>query len=230
MKPRDLALLPLAVALIPVLTVSTLASAGSAHSAVPTKNVKNVNIVGAWQTSIFLKQKANGDCTGTTTYGAGYGMTDCKVTGNKVHFVVTYTGGYRSTNNAVVTGNTLTGHFHDTNGTSEDYTATRTTHVPTSTTITCTPAKHAAACKVTVRYNNTGDELGAATGRVKVTGSKARAASCSLKASKTADVATCKVTAKARSKKSGKLALKAAYAGSKTFRSSHHTLTAKVKK
>ena len=94
--------------------------------------VKNVNFVGTWTVTpgygfvITHENRKTGACRGTTDLAPdGYGFRACKVKGARYSFQVTYAGGYISYNSGVVKGNTLTGSFHDTNGSTGNYTGTR---------------------------------------------------------------------------------------------------------
>jgi hypothetical protein len=90
----------------------------------------NANFVGTWTPDAGIawtitSQSASGACTGTSSYqSSGYDLIDCHVSGDNYTFTITAGGGYASKNTGVIKGNTLTGHFADSNGTNVDYTAT----------------------------------------------------------------------------------------------------------
>jgi hypothetical protein len=93
----------------------------------------NVNFVGTWvpslgsgqQWTIKSENPKTGVCTGTTALSvSGYHFANCKVTGSKYSFWITY-GAYRSHNIGTIAGNTLKGSFKDTNGTHATFTAKR---------------------------------------------------------------------------------------------------------
>jgi hypothetical protein len=92
---------------------------------------KNANFKGTWTVTpgegfvITKENRTTGKCKGTSDYGAGYGLTACKVTGTHYTFTITYGPTYKSHNKGVLKGNTLKGSFHDTNGNSGSYTGTR---------------------------------------------------------------------------------------------------------
>jgi hypothetical protein len=68
---------------------------------------------------------ATGACTGTPDY-QGYTLTGCKVSGNSYVFTVNLGANYHSYNAGTINGNSVMGSFTDTNGTKQNYTATRT--------------------------------------------------------------------------------------------------------
>lgn len=196
---------------------------------------RNADILGQWVDApgstyggTYTSEAASGKCKGTTPYGAGYALKDCKVTGDKLTFIVTYGSSYKSYNTDHVTGNTLTGSFHDTNGTEETYSSVRETDIPTTTTLTCQPAGAKARCTVVVAYDDKGDVQGDPTGRVTFKGG-VHAASCTLEAARKADRATCAETVTPAHKGRQTLAVTATYGGSSAhFRKSSKATTVKV--
>jgi hypothetical protein len=183
--------------------------------------------------TVYTSESATGRCRGTTPYGAGYSLQDCKVTGDKLTYVVVYETSYKSYNTDTVTGNTLKGSFHDTNGTMASYTDVRVTNIPTTTTISCKAAgKHdtTAACGVTVTYASTGDLEGAPTGKVVFAG-KFKATSCKLLAGKKTRAETAHCTSTLTPTKRGRttLAVAARYVPAATFRTSTRSTKVKVR-
>lgn len=87
----------------------------------------NADFVGVWDATTggwtILTQDSGGACTGTSDY-TGYIMSACQVTGDNYVFTLTY-GDYTSNNSGTITGNSISGMFSDSNGTMEDYTASR---------------------------------------------------------------------------------------------------------
>jgi hypothetical protein len=114
--------LRLALALALAAAAALLASSALASS--------NVNFVGTWTPNtgvgwtIKHENRATGVCSGTTKL-AGYHLVACRVSGHKYVFTITLGTAYKSHNSGTIKGNTLSGHFKDTNGTVEAYTATR---------------------------------------------------------------------------------------------------------
>jgi hypothetical protein len=108
------------------LGLSVQSPAGAAGTA--SRASGNADFIGVWDATTggwtILTQDGGGACTGTSDY-AGYAMSDCKVTGPAYVFTLT-TGSYVSHNSGTITGNDISGMFSDNNGTTEDYTATRT--------------------------------------------------------------------------------------------------------
>jgi len=90
----------------------------------------NVSFVGTWTPNTgvgwtITSQSPSGACTGFSAV-AGFKLTDCHVSGNTYSFTVVQVGtSYSSRNTGVITGDTLSGSFTDTNGTTRQYTATR---------------------------------------------------------------------------------------------------------
>ncbi len=90
----------------------------------------NVSFVGTWMTNLgsgwtITSQSTVGACTGYSSL-AGFKMTTCHVSGHSYAFTVVQVGTtYSSRNTGVITGNTVSGSFTDTNGTTQAYTATR---------------------------------------------------------------------------------------------------------
>ena len=114
-----------ALALVAVAVASTVAHAPAAFAS------SNVNFVGVWKVSgsalgfeIRSENLKTGACAGKTT-NPSYHLTDCRVTGNWYAFTIVVDGGYRSRNVGTVFGNTMSGRFTDSNGTSRAYTASR---------------------------------------------------------------------------------------------------------
>jgi hypothetical protein len=103
----------------------------------------NVNFVGTWVPdngvgwAITSEDSATGACVGTSALSSsGYGLIDCQVTGDKYVFTVTYGASYQSKNTGIITGNTLSGSYTDTNGTNAAYSATRLAP-PATTAVGC---------------------------------------------------------------------------------------------
>ncbi len=103
----------------------------------------NVNFVGTWQPdngeawTITSENASTGSCVGTSVLASsGYGFTDCQVSGDNYTFTITMGASYQSKNTGIITGNTLTGSFTDTNGNMEYYSAIRQAP-PSTTTVRC---------------------------------------------------------------------------------------------
>ena len=127
----------------------------------------NADFVGAWTSTagdfdIQTENLATGACTGTTEFSGGT-LTGCQVTGDAYAFTINLGASYHSYNSGTINGNSVTGSFRDTNGTTESYTAARAfTGDPTTTAVTC-GGSGPLACTVTV----IGDAVnGAPTGQV----------------------------------------------------------------
>jgi len=92
----------------------------------------NVNFVGTWVPSsgyrwtVTSENHKTGSCVATTILSkSGYHLIGCHVVGNKYAFTITYGPAYRSNNTGIISENTLTGRFKDTNGTVESYSTKR---------------------------------------------------------------------------------------------------------
>jgi hypothetical protein len=94
---------------------------------------ENVNFIGTWLAepgqnwTIASENLATGECTGSSA-ATQFVMSGCKVTGDEYEFVLEESGGgaYKSFDAGTIEGNKVHGSFHDTNGNSETYAATRT--------------------------------------------------------------------------------------------------------
>lgn len=146
------------------LTMPVAGAAGAPH-------VANANFVGQWTPTpgvawTILTQGAGGACTGTSADSA-LAMTRCQVTGDAYTFTLEEADiKYTSNNSGTITGNDITGSFTDSNGTTEDYTATRTA-TATTTEPTCAPEASPVGtfqCVVTVSAQSSA--FGAPTGDV----------------------------------------------------------------
>lgn len=108
------------------MALGSLAPAASASAS------GNANFLGTWTPDsgiawTITSESGSGACDGTSSYqSSGYDLINCHVSGNDYAFTITASGGYASKNTGVISGNTLKGNFTDSNGTSVDYTATRT--------------------------------------------------------------------------------------------------------
>lgn len=124
------AALAVSVATIALATAAAPA-AGHPAAAGALATAKNANFKGHWHMSNsqdFIVKKENaktGKCKGKTTLGTGYKFVDCKVTGHHYRFHITYGSGYVSYNAGTFTKHSLQGHWHDNDGASGTYTATR---------------------------------------------------------------------------------------------------------
>ncbi len=111
----------------------------------------NANFVGTWRGTtgpLFTidSQSPSGACIGKTALPAGYTLVDCHVSGDHFRFTITFGPSYRSYNAGVITGNTLTATFTDTNGTTQHYTGTR--GAPAPPTRPALPAQHSTASSI----------------------------------------------------------------------------------
>jgi hypothetical protein len=109
-------------------TVGAIAPAASAATA----TAKPAKFKGTWSISgglagfyITKESKTTGVCKGTSFDAPLYQLIDCQVTGHKYKFTITE-GNYQAYNSGTFKGNSLSGRFTDTNGTTESYTGTRT--------------------------------------------------------------------------------------------------------
>ena len=89
----------------------------------------NANFRGSWKSAaggwvIRTENASTGVCTGTSDFGGAYKLTSCRVKGVRYIFTITRTG-YKSYNSGTIHGNNVAGTFHDTNGTTNSYVATR---------------------------------------------------------------------------------------------------------
>jgi hypothetical protein len=90
---------------------------------------ENVNFMGTWVAepgenwTISSENLATGECTGASA-ATQFVMSGCKVTGDEYEFVLEEPG-YKSFDAGTIEGNKVHGGFHDTNGNSETYAATR---------------------------------------------------------------------------------------------------------
>ncbi len=124
----------------------------------------DANFLGHWTVSngvgFTITSQSGGSCTGVSDLqSSGYGLIDCQVSGDSYSFTITYGSDYESYNTGTIDGDTLTGEFHDTNGTHETYTATRPGSTISGTltnrncsTGSCTPTP---AANVTVNVKST---------------------------------------------------------------------------
>ena len=119
-----------------IVLISGLTLGGSLATAAPSgaasaTAVANGNFKGVWSLSngqgfvITQENRTSGVCKGTTSLGAGFGLTACKVTGQKYVFTITFGPTYKSHNSGSFRKTTLKGRFHDTNGSTGTYTGTR---------------------------------------------------------------------------------------------------------
>jgi hypothetical protein len=90
---------------------------------------ENVNFIGTWVAepglnwTINSENLATGECAGTSA-ATQFVMSGCRVTGDAYEFVLEESG-YKSFDAGTIEGNKVHGSFHDTNGNSEAYAATR---------------------------------------------------------------------------------------------------------
>ncbi len=204
-----------------VTLASAAATTGASASVLPRSG--NANFIGVWVSSpggwTILTQDAGGACTGTSVFG--YAMSGCQVTGNVYVFTLT-TGSYTSNNSGTIAGNSLTGSFSDSNGTMEDYTATRsplTTAMKTACTERASPAG-TFSCDTSVTAS--AGTFGAPTGDVELSATFGglSAPSCALAASSaTASTCTVAVTPTSVGNEHQEL-VRASYAGDGPFASS----------
>ncbi len=118
-------LVPLIAVLLSVSSVMTLSS----NFASASSKVTNANFKGTWTAGtggwvIKSENAKTGACTGTSDFGPSYHFLACRVTGSNYVFAIKV-GSYVSHNSGTIHGNHVVGEFHDTNGSSESYTATR---------------------------------------------------------------------------------------------------------
>ncbi len=104
--------------------------AGFAVAAPSALAARNVNFVGRWVPkggvgwTITRENRRTGVCAGRSAL-KGYGLVNCRVHGATYTFTITYGPSYKSYNKGTIKGNRVVGTFHDTNGTTESYTARR---------------------------------------------------------------------------------------------------------
>jgi len=118
-----------------VLLVTGLSIGGITETALPggvtAAASANARFTGVWTDSggagfvITCENRTTGVCAGTSDAGPGYGLTACTVTGHTYVFTITYGPVYKSYNAGRFSKTHLSGSFHDTNGTTAKYTATR---------------------------------------------------------------------------------------------------------
>jgi hypothetical protein len=90
----------------------------------------NANFKGSWKSAsggwvIRTENARTGVCTGTTDFGGAYKLISCRVKGVRYTFTITLGTDYKSYNSGTIHGNSVAGTFHDTNGTTNSYVATR---------------------------------------------------------------------------------------------------------
>jgi hypothetical protein len=121
-------LVVLMLATMSLLMVATSASAAG-----------NANFVGIWNLSnggmfTVTGQSPSGACT--LAPGGEFSAQDCQVSGNSYSLTVVEAGSsYESFNTGTIDGNTLTGSFTDTNGTTQAYTGTRAPTISVSVSL-----------------------------------------------------------------------------------------------
>jgi hypothetical protein len=99
----------------------------------------NANFVGTWTPNVgvgwtILTQAPDGACTGSSA-DSGFTLDACQVTGDNYVFTIQETSSsYYSNNSGTLNGDTLSGDFTDSNGTTEAYTATRAPILVSATT------------------------------------------------------------------------------------------------
>jgi hypothetical protein len=133
------------------------------------------SFVGTWDVSggylgFTITSEGGGSCRGHTA-AASYLLEDCHVSGGSYSFTVVLSGSsYVSHNTGTIDGSTLTGEFHDTNGTDVDYTATRVGGFVLSGRVTAVSCdEDASTCSAPptpvadVTVTATGDSTGSAT-------------------------------------------------------------------
>lgn len=113
-----------------MLALSATTLAGLAMEAPAALAARNVNFVGSWVPNTGLawtitrENRRTGVCGGITA-SPSYHIVNCRVHGRTYTFTVTFGTAYKSYNKGTIRGNSLAGTFHDTNGTTEAYTAVR---------------------------------------------------------------------------------------------------------
>jgi hypothetical protein len=118
-----------------IVLITGLSIGGITATALPggvaTAASANAKFKGVWTVAgsagfvITSENRTTGTCKGTSDAGPGYGLTACKVTGHTYVFTITYGPVYKSYNAGRFSKTHLSGSFHDTNGTTAKYTATR---------------------------------------------------------------------------------------------------------
>jgi hypothetical protein len=104
---------------------SEVAASSRAHSH------GNANFKGHWHLSngqdftVTTENVKTGRCKGRTSLGPPYKFSACEVKGNHYSFHITDGPGYTSKNAGHFTTHELSGHWHDNDGASGTYTATR---------------------------------------------------------------------------------------------------------
>lgn len=88
----------------------------------------SADFVGTWLAPYgnwTITSAGGGTCAGKTAL-AGYTLIDCTTSGDRYSFVIAQDGtDYRSTNTGTISGNTIHGEFHDSNGADTSYVAVR---------------------------------------------------------------------------------------------------------
>jgi hypothetical protein len=209
-RPSKLFAIPLGAAILAVVGTGAALASAPAPSTLLAPKVANVDFRGVWGPppsgwQIRTENLATGACTGTTDF-IHYTFTGCKVTGNSYVFVINYGTAYHSYDSGTISGNSVEGQFHDTNGIAATYSETRTRSAST-TKITAKPTKAKKGVRLTysVRVSSS---FGPLRGKVQVKAGETLLCRITLSA---AGAGSCKTTKTPRGMHE---AITASYAGS----------------
>jgi hypothetical protein len=190
MRHRGVAGALLVLVLLAVMFLSMAATSAAASG--------NADFLGTWNLSnggIFTVtgQSSSGACT--LEPGAEFSAKDCEVSGDGYSLtVVDADSSYESYNTGTIDGNTLTGSFTDTNGTTEAYTGTRVV-TSTATAVACSQLTDGTAnygCTAVVSSDDSGGSAPSGTVDWSVPAGAFSDASCTLAAT-SASQAACSV-------------------------------------
>jgi hypothetical protein len=187
MRCKSLAGALLVLLLLAAMSLSMVATSAFASG--------NADFLGTWNLSnggIFTVtgQSPSGACT--LEPGGEFSAQDCQVSGDNYSLtVVDADSSYESYNTGTIDGNTLTGSFTDTNGTTEAYTGTRVV-TSTATVVACSQLTDGTAnysCNAVVSTSGSGGSAPNGTVDWSVTAGAFSDSSCTLAATSASEAA-----------------------------------------
>jgi hypothetical protein len=159
-----------------VLAIGIMGTAVSASAASPSSaTAANADFRGVWNGGTWIIETENfttGVCSGTTSYGSGYALTNCVVTGDSYVLTITDTASgatspwYYSYNSGTIDGNTANGTWQDTNSNGGSVSFARSASAST-TKITAKPKKATKGASVSYSVH-VSSAYGPPTGKVQV--------------------------------------------------------------
>jgi hypothetical protein len=191
----------------------------------------NADFLGIWNLSnggIFTVtgQSPSGACT--LEPGGEFSAQDCQVSGDSYSLtVVDADSSYESYNTGTIDGNTLTGSFTDTNGTTEAYTGTRVV-TSTATVVACSQLTDGTAnysCNAVVSTSGSGGSAPNGTVDWSVTAGAFSDSSCTLAATSASEAACSVVLTPTQAGNQTGQTVTADYQGNAEFDTSNATAT-----